>query len=99
MKIHKVLQLLLVLMVCWSFAAPALAKESNPNILVIFGDDVGWMNDSPYSSNIMGVKTPNIDRIGQEGLRLSSFYAQIGKVLEGSQSQILKIQHANQAGR
>ncbi len=53
-----------------------LAQESKPNILVIFGDDVGWMNVSSYGSDIMGVKTPNIDRIGQEGLRLSSFYAQ-----------------------
>jgi arylsulfatase len=51
-------------MACWSYAAPALAKESKPNILVIFGDDVGWMNVSSYGSDIMGVKTPNIDRIG-----------------------------------
>ena len=47
-----------------------------PNILVIFGDDVGWMNVSSYGGDILGVKTPNIDRIGKEGLRLTSFYAQ-----------------------
>jgi arylsulfatase len=53
-----------------------LAQDNKPNILVIFGDDVGWMNVSSYAGDIMGVKTPNIDKIGQEGLRLSSFYAQ-----------------------
>ena len=42
-----------------------------PNILVIFGDDVGWMNVSSYGGDIMGVQTPNIDRIGREGLRLA----------------------------
>jgi arylsulfatase A-like enzyme len=47
-----------------------------PNIVVIFGDDVGWMNVSSYGGDIMGVQTPNIDRIGREGLRLTSFYAQ-----------------------
>ena len=76
MKVLKMSLLLLVLIACWSSVAPVLAQESKPNILVIFGDDVGWMNVSSYGSDIMGVKTPNIDRIGQEGLRLSSFYAQ-----------------------
>jgi arylsulfatase A-like enzyme len=47
-----------------------------PNILVIFGDDIGWMNVSSYGGDIMGVQTPNIDRIGREGLRLTAFYAQ-----------------------
>jgi len=47
-----------------------------PNILVIMADDVGWMNVSSYGGDIMGVKTPNIDRIGREGIRLTSFYAQ-----------------------
>jgi arylsulfatase A-like enzyme len=76
MKILKESRFLLVLIACWGILTPALAQESKLNILVIFGDDVGWMNVSSYGSDIMGVKTPNIDRIGQEGLRLSSFYAQ-----------------------
>ena len=76
MKLLKMSLLLLTLITTWSFATPVLAKESKPNILVIFGDDVGWMNVSSYGSDIMGVQTPNIDRIGHEGLRLSSFYAQ-----------------------
>ena len=52
------------------------AATSKPNILVIFGDDIGWFNVSSYSGDLMGVPTPNIDRIGKEGLRLTSFYAQ-----------------------
>jgi len=76
MKVLKMSLLLLVLIAGWSSIAPVLAQESKPNILVIFGDDVGWMNVSSFGSDIMGVKTPNIDRIGHEGLRLSSFYAQ-----------------------
>ena len=47
-----------------------------PNILVIFGDDIGYMHVSSFGGDLMGVKTPNIDRIGREGLRLTSFYAQ-----------------------
>jgi arylsulfatase A-like enzyme len=47
-----------------------------PNILVIMGDDIGWMNVSAYGGDIMGVQTPNIDRLAKEGLRLTSFYAQ-----------------------
>ena len=58
-------------------SSPAAAQQADkPNILVIFGDDVGWMNVSSYGGDIMGVQTPNIDRIGREGLRLTSFYAQ-----------------------
>ena len=54
----------------------AQAADKQPNILVIFGDDVGWMNISSYGGDILGVSTPNIDRIGQEGMRLTSFYGQ-----------------------
>lgn len=38
-----------------------------PNILVIWGDDVGWWNVSAYNQGMMGYKTPNIDRIAREG--------------------------------
>ena len=63
-----------------AIASPLLAATptsvDKPNILVIFGDDIGWMNVSSFGGDIMGVQTPNIDRIGKEGLRLTSFYAQ-----------------------
>jgi arylsulfatase len=40
-----------------------------PNILVIFGDDIGIANVSAYSNGVMGYETPNIDRIAREGIK------------------------------
>ncbi|MBO9524675.1 MAG: arylsulfatase [Sphingobium yanoikuyae] len=51
-----------------------MAKQ--PNILFIMGDDIGWFNASCYNSGMMGYKTPNIDRIAQEGARFTDWYAQ-----------------------
>ncbi|RKZ46160.1 MAG: hypothetical protein DRQ58_09125, partial [Gammaproteobacteria bacterium] len=48
------------------FATPAYAAEK-PNILVIWGDDIGHDNISAYSRGMMGGGTPNIDRIAKEG--------------------------------
>ena len=50
-------------------AAPASAG-SKPNILVIWGDDIGIANISAYSNGLMGYETPNIDRIAREGLKI-----------------------------
>src|SRR5215813_8097205 len=47
-----------------------------PNILVIWGDDVGLANVSAYSFGVMGVRTPNIDRIAREGLMFTDYYAE-----------------------
>ena len=47
-----------------------------PNILVIWGDDIGWQNVSAYGMGTMGYTTPNIDRIGQDGIRFVDHYAQ-----------------------
>jgi arylsulfatase A-like enzyme len=58
-------------------AGTALAQAAaKPNILVIFGDDVGIANISAYSGGLMGYETPNIDRIGKEGLRLQHYYGE-----------------------
>ncbi|MCZ6659129.1 MAG: sulfatase-like hydrolase/transferase, partial [Gammaproteobacteria bacterium] len=46
-----------------------------PNIMVIWGDDIGITNISAYSDGIMGYKTPNIDRIANEGMRFTQGYA------------------------
>jgi arylsulfatase len=56
-----------------SSAAPSGKK---PNILVIWGDDIGIANVSAYSNGIMGYETPNIDRIGKEGVRLQHYYGE-----------------------
>ncbi|MGC1274055.1 MAG: arylsulfatase [Planctomycetaceae bacterium] len=47
-----------------------------PNILVIFGDDIGTTNISAYSDGLMGYETPNIDRIANEGLRFLHYYGE-----------------------
>ncbi|CAH1670532.1 arylsulfatase [Chelatococcus asaccharovorans] len=52
------------------------ATPSRPNILVIFGDDIGQTNLSTYSFGLMGYRTPNIDRIANEGLKFTDYYAE-----------------------
>ena len=52
------------------------AQGKQPNILVIWGDDVGRDNISAYSMGIMGYQTPNIDRIAHEGAIFTDAYAQ-----------------------
>src|SRR5690242_1086156 len=47
-----------------------------PNILVLWGDDIGWFNVSAYNLGIMGYRTPNIDRIGREGAVFTDWYGQ-----------------------
>jgi hypothetical protein len=45
------------------------AQQKKPNILVIFGDDVGYWNISAYNQGMMGYRTPNIDRIAHASVR------------------------------
>ena len=47
-----------------------------PNILIIWGDDIGIANISAYSNGLMGYETPNIDRIGREGMKLQHYYGE-----------------------
>ena len=47
-----------------------------PNILVIWGDDIGISNLSCYSDGLMGYRTPNIDRIADEGMRFTDSYGE-----------------------
>jgi arylsulfatase A-like enzyme len=56
--------------------APAQTVQKKPNILVIWGDDIGRDNVSAYSLGIMGYKTPNIDRLAKEGALFTDAYAQ-----------------------
>ena len=57
-------------------AWPALAQSEKPNILVIWGDDIGTWNISHNNRGMMGYETPNIDRIAAEGLSFTDYYAQ-----------------------
>src|SRR5215472_16657317 len=57
---------------------PQKSKDApqKPNILVIWGDDIGIQNLSCYSHGLMGYKTPNIDRFAQEGMMFTDSYGE-----------------------
>ncbi len=57
-------------------AAAQQAAPSKPNIVVIWGDDIGYWNISAYNHGMMGYKTPNIDRIAKEGALFTDWYGQ-----------------------
>ncbi len=64
-----------------ALAAPAVAQTDGdgadkPNILVIWGDDVGQSNISAYTMGLMGYETPNIDRIAEEGMIFTDYYGE-----------------------
>jgi arylsulfatase len=60
----------------FAHAPEARAEEKKPNILVIWGDDIGYWNVSAYNQGMMGYKTPNIDRIAKEGALFTDWYGQ-----------------------
>ncbi|MFO1208127.1 MAG: arylsulfatase [Amaricoccus sp.] len=55
---------------------PAAPQTDKPNILVIFGDDIGLTNISAYGDGIVGYETPNIDSIAKDGMRFIDYYAE-----------------------
>ena len=57
-------------------AAIASAQQKKPNILVIWGDDIGTWNISHNNRGMMGYYTPNIDRIAKEGISFTDYYGQ-----------------------
>ena len=63
----------------WASFAPARAQaqqEQRPNILIIWGDDIGQFNISAYNNGMMEYRTPNIDRIAKEGALFTDYYGQ-----------------------
>ena len=70
-KLRAVLAVL-TLALCASY----VQAQDKPNIVVIWGDDVGWGNASCYNSGMMGYTTPNIDRLAREGVRFTDWYGQ-----------------------
>mgnify|MGYP003738507139 CR=1 FL=1 len=67
-------------LILWSlvltFASGASAAEGKPNVLVIWGDDIGYWNISHNNRGMMGYRTPNIDRIAKEGVSFTDYYGQ-----------------------
>ena len=55
---------------------PLQAQEKRPNILIIWGDDIGQFNLSAYNLGMMGYRTPNIDRLAKEGALFTDWYGQ-----------------------
>ena len=59
----------------WS-ATPVAAADQKPNIVIIWGDDIGQTDVSAYSMGLMGFQTPNIDRVAKEGMIFTDYYAE-----------------------
>src|SRR4030095_3070708 len=60
----------------WKEKASGTGKKKKPNILVIWGDDIGISNLSCYSHGVMGYQTPNIDRLAKEGMMFNDLYGE-----------------------
>jgi len=75
MQYEKLARVVLALLATFA-AGTAWAEQQKPNILVIWGDDIGGFNISAYNQGMMGYKTPNIDRIAREGALFTDWYAQ-----------------------
>jgi arylsulfatase len=63
-------------MVALAIGIPAAEAQKKPNILIIWGDDIGIFNISAYNQGMMGYKTPNIDSIAREGVLFTDWYGQ-----------------------
>jgi arylsulfatase A-like enzyme len=97
MKLQRGSLAMLLAMVVLS---PAWAQENGagkqPNILVIWGDDIGLTNISAYSDGLMGYTTPNIDRIANEGVRFLQYYGE--QSCTAGRSAFLTGQHIMRTG-
>src|SRR5262245_57234176 len=76
--IARLAALLIAALTLQSLAVRPLAAQENkkPNILVIWGDDIGYWNISHNNRGMMGYRTPNIDRLGAEGVTFTDYYGQ-----------------------
>ena len=90
------ISLVLLLLVAIVVPRAAFAQAKKPNILVIWGDDIGLANVSAYSSGVMGYETPNIDRIGKEGIRFLQYYGE--QSCTAGRSAFLTGQHIIRSG-
>ncbi len=73
--INRALCLLLGSIAVIAFGTTAMAADQ-PNIVVIWGDDIGRSNISAYTHGLMGYQTPNIDRLAKEGMMFTDYYAE-----------------------
>jgi len=66
----------LVVFVVLTLAVGSVIAAKKPNILIIWGDDIGWFNVSAYNDGMMGYRTPNIDKIASDGIRFTDAYGE-----------------------
>jgi arylsulfatase A-like enzyme len=65
-----------VLLFAMALCFASTVSAGKPNILVIWGDDIGWSNLSAYHNGMLGSRTPNIDRLANEGARFTDYYGE-----------------------
>ena len=76
-RFHRSVVLVLTMLAALAWlAGPAATQQQRPNIVIIWGDDIGQSNVSAYSHGVMGYKTPNIDRVAKEGMMFTDYYAE-----------------------
>ena len=75
-RFHSFVAALLTAVLLGGFAQSASAQQKQPNIVIIWGDDIGQSNVSAYSMGLMGYRTPNIDRVAREGMIFTDYYAE-----------------------
>ncbi|MBA2125882.1 arylsulfatase [Hyphomicrobium methylovorum] len=77
-------------------SAVSSSANGKPNILILWGDDIGIANLSAYSNGLMGYETPNIDRIAKEGLKFQHYYGE--QSCTAGRSAFLTGQHIMRSG-
>jgi arylsulfatase len=73
---HIGLSLLTAGAALYGVSSPVQAADKKPNIVIIWGDDIGQTDISAYSMGLMGFRTPNIDRVAKEGVIFTDYYAE-----------------------
>jgi arylsulfatase len=73
---RKAVWLLVVLGALLAVEASPAAGQQKPNIIMIMGDDIGWLNIGAYHQGLMASRTPNLDRLAAEGMRFTDYYAE-----------------------
>jgi arylsulfatase A-like enzyme len=74
-KIRAITIAFMVAIIAVWCAQPSLAQDK-PNIVIIWGDDIGQSNISAYTMGLMGYRTPNIDRVAKQGMIFTDYYAE-----------------------
>jgi len=76
MQWRELLAACAILMAAGAFAPVQAQGDEKPNIVIIWGDDIGQSNISAYTKGLMGYQTPNIDRVANEGMIFTDYYAE-----------------------